>query len=113
MEEYNGIRSAREKRRNAKQSCSPSSSPGPVAPQTRPRDELGLVPAEVQHEVTVAGSGLPGAEEVRNANWSEVASLKSPVDPSLAEACQDLGAGERGAILLAKSLQADVVLLDE
>jgi uncharacterized protein len=27
-----------------------------------------LIPAEVQHEVTVAGRGLPGAEEVRNAN---------------------------------------------
>ena len=29
------------------------------------------------------------------------------------QACQNLGAGERGAILLAKSLPADLVLLDE
>jgi len=67
-----------------------------------------LIPVEVQHEVTVAGRGLPGAEEVRNANWIEVAPQKSLADPSLAQVCRNLGAGERGAILLAKSLQADV-----
>jgi predicted nucleic acid-binding protein len=72
-----------------------------------------LIPAEVHHEVTVAGRGLPGAEEVRNANWVEVISHRSPVHPLLAQACQGLGAGERAAILLAKSLEADLVLLDE
>lgn len=36
-----------------------------------------------------------------------------PADPLLEQACQNLGAGERGAILLAKSLAADQVLLDE
>ena len=36
-----------------------------------------LIPAEVQHEVTVAGRGLSGAEEVRNANWIEVSPQKS------------------------------------
>jgi predicted nucleic acid-binding protein len=72
-----------------------------------------LIPAEVQYEVTVAGRGLPGAEEVRNAHWIEVAPQKPPADPSLAQACQSLGAGERGAILLAKSLEADLVLMDE
>jgi uncharacterized protein len=72
-----------------------------------------LIPAEVQYEVVVASRGLPGAEEVRNAHWIEVAPPKSAADPSLAQACQGLGAGERGAILLAKSLEADLVLLDE
>ncbi len=72
-----------------------------------------LIPAEVHHEVTAAGRGLPGAEEVRSANWIEVVSQKSAGHPSLAQACRNLGAGERGAILLAKSLQADLVLLDE
>ncbi len=72
-----------------------------------------LIPAEVQYEVTVAGRGLPGAEEVRNAHWIQVVRQKSPADPSLAQACQSLGAGERGATLLAKSLEADLVLLDE
>ncbi|MBZ5561476.1 MAG: DUF3368 domain-containing protein [Acidobacteriia bacterium] len=72
-----------------------------------------LIPAEVHYEVTVAGRGFPGAEEVRKATWIEVVSQKSPFDPSLAQACQKLGAGERAAILLAKSLHADLVLLDE
>ena len=72
-----------------------------------------LIPIEVQHEVTVAGSGLPGAEEVRNAGWIEVVPQKSLADPALEQACQDLGAGERGAILLAQSLPADLILLDE
>ena len=72
-----------------------------------------LIPAEVHDEVTVAGFGLPGAEEVRHADWIEVAPLTSHADPLLVRACQNLGAGERGAILLAKSLPADLILLDE
>ena len=72
-----------------------------------------VIPAEVHQEVTVAGRGLPGSEQVRNAVWIEVGTRKSPADPSLEQACQGLGAGERGAILLAKDLRADVTLLDE
>ena len=72
-----------------------------------------LIPVEVQHEVTVAGSGLPGAEEVRKAKWIEVAPQKISLHPALVRACQGLGAGERAAILLAKSLSADLVLLDD
>ena len=45
-----------------------------------------LVPAEVHHEVTVDGRGLPGAEEVRSAIWIEVAPQKSPTDPLLEQA---------------------------
>lgn len=72
-----------------------------------------LVPAEVHDEVTVAGRGLPGAEEVGHAGWIEVAAQASLVDPSLERACESLGAGERSAIVLAKSLPADLLLLDE
>jgi predicted nucleic acid-binding protein len=72
-----------------------------------------LIPPEVQHEVTVAGTGLPGAEEVSRADWIRVASQQSSADPRLAEACRSLGAGERSAILLAKSLEADLLLVDE
>jgi uncharacterized protein len=50
---------------------------------------------------------------VQGAHWVEVASQKSAGDPALAQACQSLGAGERGAILLAKNLEADLVLLDD
>ncbi|MGD1098655.1 MAG: DUF3368 domain-containing protein [Bryobacteraceae bacterium] len=72
-----------------------------------------LIPAEVHREVTVDGRGLPGAEEVRNALWIDVAPHASPTGSLLEQACQDLGAGERGAILLAKSLPADLLLMDE
>jgi predicted nucleic acid-binding protein len=50
---------------------------------------------------------------VRNAVWIKVAPQESHSDPLLEQACQGLGAGERGAILLARSLSADLVLLDE
>ena len=72
-----------------------------------------LISAEVHHEVTVTGRGLPGAEEVRKANWIEVATQSLPADASLEQACEGLGAGERATILLAKNLPADLVLLDE
>ncbi len=72
-----------------------------------------LIPAEVHHEVTVAGRGLPGADEVSKAAWIEVATGTPATNPSLERACQGLGAGERGAILLAWSLPADLILLDE
>ena len=63
--------------------------------------------------MTVAGCGLPGAEDVRRAGWIEVRAPRGPVEPSLERACEGLGASERGAILLAKSLTADLILLDE
>lgn len=72
-----------------------------------------LIPAEVHHEVTVAGDGLRGADEVRQADWIEVAQRDPAADPDLAQACRGLGAGEREAILLAKSLPANLILLDE
>jgi len=72
-----------------------------------------LIPPEVLHEVTVAGRGLPGAEQVRSASWIEVTSLRLPADPAIERACRTLGAGERGAIVLAKATNADLTLLDE
>ena len=71
-----------------------------------------LISAEVHHEVTVAGRGLPGAEEIGKASWIEVGARSSPVAPSLEQACRGLGAGERGTILLAKALPADLVRLN-
>ena len=61
----------------------------------------------------MAGRGHPGAEEVREAKWIEVATPQTLANTSLAQACQSLGAGERGAILLAKGLSADLLLLDD
>ncbi len=68
---------------------------------------------EVHREVTEGGHGLPGAEEVAKAGWIQVAFPTRPIDDTLERSCQRLGDGERGAILLAKGLAADLVLLDE
>ncbi len=68
---------------------------------------------EVHQEVTVAGRDLPGGREVRTANWIHVVRRRSPGDQSLEQACEGLGGGERGSILLAKTLAAELVLLDE
>lgn len=57
-----------------------------------------MISPEVHHEVTVAGRGLPGAEEVRKASWIKVAGELS---------------GDARTILLAKAVGADLVLLDE
>lgn len=71
------------------------------------------IPPEVHQEVCVAGQGLPGAAEVKHADWIDVVTPGAAPDPGMASACRDLGAGERGAILLAADLKADLVLLDE
>jgi predicted nucleic acid-binding protein len=72
-----------------------------------------LIPTEVHHEVTVAGRGLPGAEEVKSTAWIEVRAPRGPAEVSVERACEGLGAGERATILLAKSLAAGLTLLDE
>ena len=72
-----------------------------------------LIPAEVHHEVTVAGRDLPGGREVTLADWIQVVKRRSPGDQWLEQACEGLGGGERGSILLAKELLAELLLLDE
>jgi predicted nucleic acid-binding protein len=72
-----------------------------------------LIPPEVRDEVTLAGRGLPGAKQVQSATWIEVAVRHLPVDTFIERACQILGAGELGAILLARSINADLTLIDE
>ena len=71
------------------------------------------VPPEVYDEVTVAGAGLAGAEEVRKASWIRVQSNPSEPSAAVKAACSGLGMGERGAIYLASALGADLTLIDE
>ena len=42
-----------------------------------------LIPAEVHHEVTVDGRGLPGAEEVLSAGWIEVRAPHGPAEAAV------------------------------
>jgi uncharacterized protein len=50
-----------------------------------------MIPFEVYEEVTAAGSGLPGSEEVRRAGWIEVKEERSMTNSSLETACLQLG----------------------
>jgi predicted nucleic acid-binding protein len=68
---------------------------------------------EVHNEVVVAGAGLPGAEEVANAAWIEVKTLRNQAELLAAQETYPLGLGEISTILLAKEIQADEVLLDD
>lgn len=71
-----------------------------------------LVPAEVFHEVTVAGAGEPGAAEVERCAFLRVEQV--PVeDPLRLALARDLDAGEAAALALAVSRRAGLVLMDE
>ena len=72
-----------------------------------------IVSREVYDEVTVAGAGLPGAEEALRANWIRVQPSPSESPPEVTKACVGLGVGERSIICLASELSASLVLIDE
>jgi predicted nucleic acid-binding protein len=72
-----------------------------------------VVSREVHDEITVAGAGLPGADETKQANWIRVQPNPSESSPEVNAACAGLGAGERSIIHLASALTADLVLIDE
>jgi hypothetical protein len=71
------------------------------------------ISAEVHHEVVVSGAGLPGAMEVANAEWIEVKQLQNRAALLAAQGRHPLGSGESSTILLAKEIEAEVVLLDD
>lgn len=72
-----------------------------------------FVPSEVHSEIVVAGAGRPGADVVAQSAWIQVrpvenrAILEELIDSS------GLGSGEISAVLLARQLGADLLLLDE
>ena len=68
---------------------------------------------EVHYEVVVAGAGMPGASEVSKAEWIEIKSIQNPAGLLSAQRKYGLGPGEMSAILLAKELGANPVLLDD
>lgn len=70
-----------------------------------------VVPRAVLEEIA-AGAEKAGLAEMESAEWIEVAEL--PEDRTLLAALLDeLGAGEAAAIALARSRDADLVLIDE
>lgn len=69
------------------------------------------LPGAVFDEVTVAGAGAPGADDIREAAWVTTLRLD---DTSLLRALKlELDPGESEAIACAVQLRADWVLIDE
>jgi len=69
------------------------------------------IPLGVRMEVVDKGRGRPGAEEVRQAGWIKIKEVK---DILACEALKhELGRGEAEAIVLAKELNADVLIIDD
>lgn len=56
------------------------------------------IPREVYEEVTVAGAGLPGAEEVRRASWIRVYSV--PLEPLETVKAASAGLAVAGSIAI-------------
>lgn len=70
-----------------------------------------IIPQGVYHEVVLQGAGLPGVKEVREATWIEKLPVQSVLAVSLLRS--DLDRGEAEAIVLAKEVEADCLLVDE
>jgi len=71
------------------------------------------ISAEVHHEVVVSGAGLPGASEVDRATWIETKQVQNRTELSELRKSYGLGIGELSAIVLAKEIRANIVLLDD
>lgn len=69
------------------------------------------LPGAVFDEITVAGAGAPGADEIRNARF--VATVRLEDTPLLRALIIELDAGEAEAIACAVQSRADWLLIDE
>jgi predicted nucleic acid-binding protein len=70
-----------------------------------------LIPPAVWQEAVEVGSGQPGSEEIKAANWIQKVEIKNT--PLVTALQQDLDAGEAEAIALAIEQNADLLLMDE
>lgn len=70
-----------------------------------------IIPDAVWQEVSASHPGKAGAAEIMSASWIERRAVKDMPLVNLLR--QDLGAGESEAIVLAREVSADVLLMDE
>lgn len=71
------------------------------------------IPTEVYNEVVIAGAGMPGAVAVSKADWIHVTAVRDVDGLAKTMVKTGLGAGEIGAVFLARELAADLTLMDE
>ena len=68
---------------------------------------------EVRIEVVVRGAGRPGSVAVATAAWIECHPALPAADLLALRALHPLGTGELATVLLAQTLRADLVIIDE
>jgi len=68
---------------------------------------------EVFQEVVVAGAGRPAAATVSSATWIQVHPCSNPALLRQWQQQHNLGPGEAATVLLAQSLSADLIVMDE
>jgi predicted nucleic acid-binding protein len=72
-----------------------------------------IVTPHVYAEVVTIGSGLPGSKETAAASWIEVRQIDKEPDLLAAQERFPLDIGELSSLVLAREIQADLVLLDD
>jgi len=70
-----------------------------------------FIPEEVFKEVVERGKGKPGSKIIKEAAWIEVKPVKDKIQVSFL--LGSLEKGEAEVLVLAKELEADLILLDE
>jgi len=70
-----------------------------------------IIPTAVYNEVVLEGAGRPGVKEVANASWITKMEVQNLLAVSMLQ--MDLDRGEAEAVVLAKELGADYLLVDE
>lgn len=70
-----------------------------------------MIPNAVYDEVVLQGGGRPGIKEIEKASWIIKQQVQNPLAVSMLQ--MDLDCGEAEAVVLAKELGADYLLLDE
>jgi predicted nucleic acid-binding protein len=71
------------------------------------------VAEEVRREVVVRGAGRPAAAAIRNAEWIQSHPTTPAAELLRLRSLHPLGRGELATVWLARSLQADLALIDE
>lgn len=70
-----------------------------------------IVPTAVYQEVALQGANMPGATELKNANWIQVQAPKN--SPTIEPMLTGLDLGELQVLLLADEIKPDWVIIDE
>ena len=68
------------------------------------------IPREVYDEICIRGKGKPGSKEVEEAKWIRIIDVKDKLAVKL---FKESNKGEAETIVLAKELNASLVLMDE